>query len=127
MPSAVRHPYPEPTEGIMPGPTPHIVLVEFTGDVFSLYVEMEGTPVDLQFDGVNKWTRTFANFSVDGPLDFYYIAKGLSGTACALAITVDGTALPVQQGTIPGSGVLVGSGSLDVSKATPKLAVGPSA
>lgn len=85
----------------------HKISTVFTGDVLTLYLELEGREVHLAFDGDVTWSRTNSAFDVEGDLSVHCVAKGFAGRDCTLEITVDGGDPYEFTGSIPGKTPLV--------------------
>ena len=68
----------------------HEIDILFSGDVFTLHVELEGKEIELFADPTgNTWKRQFPKFPVEGPLSLFVHTKGLNGTKWTLALKVD--------------------------------------
>lgn len=93
----------------------HSVSLVFEGEVFSLYVEVEGKEVHLRFDGDHTWERKLSQLPIEGTLDLFCIAKGLSQTECVMTLSVDDHPGWTGRDTVGASGVLVFKTSVPVT------------
>jgi hypothetical protein len=62
------------------------LVIQFSGDVFTLYVSLEGQEVAMHFDGATGWQRSFESFSVHGDIEVICTAKGFSQAQCTLVL-----------------------------------------
>lgn len=85
----------------------HNISTVFTGDVLTLYLELEGREVHLAFDGDVTWSRTKTSFDIEGDLSVHCVAKGFAGRDCTLQIAIDNGPAAEFSGTIPGKTPLV--------------------
>lgn len=75
------------------------LAIAFSGDVFTVFFELNNQEVTLRSDGGNTLARTFTSFP-SGPLQVLLHAKGLNGTAWTLTMKYGADTVLDEQGTI---------------------------
>jgi hypothetical protein len=94
----------------------HAIDVTFRGDVFSVYLELEGEEIDLSFDvNDNSWKRK-VQMPVVGGLNVFMNARGINGTAWTLSLKVDGKGPHDEEGVVK-----KGRGRLDTELPLPLI------
>lgn len=75
--------------------------ITFTGDVYTVYLEINSHEVDLHGDGGGTYKRTFADYP-PGQIKVLLHVKGINTTAWNLTMKYAGQALLAENGVIRG-------------------------
>ncbi len=86
------------------------VSIEFTGDVFKPFIEIDNNEIGLLSDGSSSWKREIAKFPMKDTIKIKLHCKGFNGAEWELKISLDSKSFKEYKGVVgsefPGESIL---------------------